>query len=146
MFLQISKNFPRPAMKDVVFYCEVCQRMTEVGPILKFPLRGIQSFDVCKRCRFCFYVPLLPSEFKKFRQNSLELRNGRVIQKLLPWEMLGNNKETFSFGEPLASIKIKMNLMIARGREITEEEQKTCAICYEKKDEMVCFNHIQNKI
>jgi len=136
MFLQESNNNPRPTLKNVVF-CEVCQRMTEVKPFLKFPLRGIKCFDVCHRCGFCFYVPLTLSEFSQFRQNSLELRSGRFIQKLLPWEMLGRKKETFAFGEPLASIEIKINLKIAREREISEEERATCSICYEQKDEMV---------
>jgi hypothetical protein len=146
MFLQKSSNNPRPILKNVVFFCEVCQRMTEVKPLLKFPLRGIKCFDVCQRCGFCFYVPLMLSEFSQFRQNSLELRSGRFIQKLLPWEMLGRNKETFAFGEPLASIEIKINLKIAREREISEEERATCSICYEQKDEMVSFYCIQSSI
>jgi len=138
MFLYNKKwyTIPLPSEKDVVFFCEVCKRKTAIEPVSRrFPGRS-----TCKKCRLYLYEPFTPLEWKRFRQNSLELRSGRVYRKLKSWEMLGGLKQKFDYGESSSSILVKINLEKARNREIKEEEKTTCAICFDENlHDLVCF-------
>lgn len=118
-------------------WCMVCNDETrlltkKIPPSAAAGRHKVQIEDCCARCNGHYYHPYSPREWNQLLKGALVTRD-RVYLRNVARAFCGWGPIEFSWAESSTSIIFKANLRMARDREISEEEKKTCLICFELK-------------